>query len=65
MLDGSLHAMRHLTGMLMIDGANPPLAFGEIVTTGTLIRAMPLSRQECWSAMLSGIALESAGIVFP
>ncbi|MGO9460809.1 MAG: 2-keto-4-pentenoate hydratase [Rhodomicrobium sp.] len=63
-LDGPLHALRHLAGMLQTDGSNAPLGAGEIVTTGTLTRAMPVSRGERWSAVLSGIALEGIGIDF-
>ena len=45
-------------------GRTCPLGAGEIVTTGTLTRAMPVSRGERWSAVLSGIALEGIGIDF-
>jgi 2-keto-4-pentenoate hydratase len=34
-LDGPASALRHLVGLLAHDPANPPLAAGEIVTTGT------------------------------
>jgi 2-oxo-3-hexenedioate decarboxylase len=39
---------------------NPPLAAGEIVTTGTLTRAMPVKSGETWSTSLKRIRL--AGI---
>ncbi len=41
-LDGPLHALRHLVDLLARDRLNPPLAAGEIVTTGTLTRALPV-----------------------
>ena len=41
-LDGPLFALRHLVEVLAEDGNNPPLAAGEIVTTGTLTRALPI-----------------------
>ena len=59
-LDGPLAALRHLTGVLARDPVSPPLAAGEIVTTGTLTRAMPVKPGEAWSTRLYGVAL--AGI---
>ena len=59
-LDGPLSAVRHLVDLLASDPVNPPLAGGEIVTTGTLTRAMPVKAGETWSTRLDGIAL--AGI---
>ena len=41
-LDGPLFALRHLVATLADDPHNPPLAAGEIVTTGTLTRAFPV-----------------------
>jgi 2-keto-4-pentenoate hydratase len=41
-LAGPLAALRHLVGLLSHDRIHPPLAAGEIVTTGTLTRAMPI-----------------------
>jgi 2-oxo-3-hexenedioate decarboxylase len=61
-LDGPLHALRHLVEMLASDPCNPPLAAGEIVTTGTLTRALPIKPGEVWSTELSGIALEGIAI---
>jgi 2-keto-4-pentenoate hydratase len=56
-LDGPLPALRHLIGILARDPANPPLAAGEIVTTGTLTRAMPVKPGETWSTRLYGVPL--------
>jgi 2-oxo-3-hexenedioate decarboxylase len=63
-LDGPVSALRHLVGLLARDGFNPPLAAGEIVTTGTLTRAMPVKRSETWSTALRGIALEGIRVRF-
>lgn len=63
-LDGPLSALRHLVGLLAEDKVNPPLAAGEIVTTGTLTRAFPVAAGETWETRLSGIALEGARIRF-
>jgi 2-oxo-3-hexenedioate decarboxylase len=57
-LDGPLSALRHLVKLLACDGGNPPLAHGEIVTTGTLTRAMPVAPGQIWSTALHGIPLE-------
>src|SRR5215212_2217615 len=42
-LGGPLSALRHLVEVLANDPVNPPLAAGEIVTTGTLTRAFPVA----------------------
>jgi 2-keto-4-pentenoate hydratase len=59
-LDGPLAALRHLIGVLARDPVNPPLEAGEIVTTGTLTRAMPVKPGEIWSTCLYGVPV--AGI---
>src|SRR5262249_9672226 len=41
-LGGPVSALRHLIGLLASDETNPPLAAGEIVTTGTLTHAFPV-----------------------
>ena len=48
-LDGPVPALRHLVDLLARDRSNPPLAAGEIVTTGTLTRALPVSPGETWT----------------
>ena len=63
-LDGPLFALRHLVEVLARDQTNPPLAAGEIVTTGTLTRALPIRPGEAWSTRLTGIALEGASVRF-
>jgi 2-oxo-3-hexenedioate decarboxylase len=57
-LGGPLTALRHLVELLAADPINPPLAAGEIVTTGTLTMARPVAPGETWTTELSGIALE-------
>jgi 2-oxo-3-hexenedioate decarboxylase len=63
-LDGPLFALRHLAATLAQDSDNPPLAAGEIVTTGTLTRAFPVAAGEEWATELRGIPLERARIRF-
>jgi 2-oxo-3-hexenedioate decarboxylase len=61
-LDGPLFALRAET--LAQDPESPPIAAGEIVTTGTLTRAFPVEAGEEWSTKLTGIPLEDARIRF-
>jgi 2-oxo-3-hexenedioate decarboxylase len=63
-LDGPASALRHLVGLLARDHINPPLAAGEIVTTGTLTGAMPVKTRETWSTALDGIALDGIELRF-
>jgi 2-keto-4-pentenoate hydratase len=63
-LDGPLSALRHLAGLLASDPVNPPLAAGEIVSTGTLTKAMPVAPGEVWSAAPSGIRLDPIRLRF-
>jgi 2-oxo-3-hexenedioate decarboxylase len=63
-MDGPLTAIRHLLALLAEDPINPPLAAGEIVTTGTLTKAMPVKPGEAWSTRPHDIELEPAAISF-
>ena len=63
-LGGPLSALRHLVEVLASDPVNPPLAAGEIVTTGTLTRAFPVAVGETWATELTGIALDGIAIRF-
>jgi 2-oxo-3-hexenedioate decarboxylase len=63
-LEGPLFALRHLAETLARDPLSPPLAAGEIVTTGTLTRAFPVAAGEEWTTQLTGVPLEGARIRF-
>jgi 2-oxo-3-hexenedioate decarboxylase len=63
-LDGPVFALRHLVELLAADPVNPPLAAGEIVTTGTLTRAFPVAAGETWTTELTGVPLEGARLRF-
>jgi 2-oxo-3-hexenedioate decarboxylase len=63
-LDGPLSAVRHLVELLTRDPDNPPLAAGEIVSTGTLTRALPVKAGETWTTKLKGISLEGVSLRF-
>jgi len=57
-LDSPLLALHHLVGLLANDPVNPQLKRGEVVSTGTLTRALPVAPGEVWRTALSGIALD-------
>jgi 2-oxo-3-hexenedioate decarboxylase len=63
-LDSPLNALRHLLGLLEADPDNPRLAAGEIVTTGTLTRTLPVAAGETWTTVLHGIALPGLAVRF-
>ena len=63
-LDGPLLALRHLCGLLAADSFNPPLAAGEMVTTGTVTRAFPIAAGERWSTRVIGLPLEGIAVTF-
>ena len=63
-LDGPVSALRYLAQVLARDEVNPPLAAGEIVTTGTLTRAMPVKPGETWTTTLRGIPLDGIAVRF-
>jgi 2-oxo-3-hexenedioate decarboxylase len=63
-LGGPVSALRHLIDVLANDPANPPLAAGEIVTTGTLTRAFPVAPGEHWATALHGVDLPGIDIRF-
>ena len=63
-MEGPLSTLRYVMDLLVKDFANPPLAPGEIVTTGTLTKALPVKPGEMWSTELSGVALDGISIRF-
>lgn len=63
-IDGPLHALLHLVELLEHDRHNPPLAAGEIITTGTLTRAFPGSTGQRWSTILHGVPLDGISVTF-
>ncbi len=63
-LGSPLKALKALVKMLAQDKNNPPLAPGEIVTTGVLTRAFPVKAGQVWSTRLEGISLEGVAVLF-
>ena len=63
-LESPLSALRHLIVLLAEDRWNPPLAANEIITTGTLTRAFPITPGELWSTEISGLPVEWISVAF-
>lgn len=63
-LDSPLLAFAHLAEVLTRLPQFPPVAAGEVVTTGTLTRALPVAPGESWSAALTGLPLPALAITF-
>jgi 2-oxo-3-hexenedioate decarboxylase len=63
-LEGPLSTIRYVMDLLARDPDNPPLAAGEIVSTGTLTRALPVRPGETWTTRLIGIPLEGVTLTF-
>jgi len=63
-LGGPLSALRHLVDLLADDEHNPPLAVGEVVTTGTLTDAFPVAPGEIWRTELHGLPLDGIEVRF-
>jgi 2-oxo-3-hexenedioate decarboxylase len=53
-LGGPVSALRHLIDLLARDQINPPLAAGEIATTGTPTGAFAVSVGVTWATELKG-----------
>jgi 2-keto-4-pentenoate hydratase len=63
-LGSPLLALHHLVQLLADDPHNPPVAAGEIISTGTLTLAMAVGAGEKWTAKAAGIPLEDISLRF-
>ncbi len=63
-LDGPLSALRHFVALLAGDPESPPLAAGEIVTTGTVTRAFDVAPGEKWQTLVEGLPLPGLRLSF-
>jgi 2-oxo-3-hexenedioate decarboxylase len=63
-LGSPLNALAHLVDLLAKDSHNPPPRAGEIISTGTLTLAMPITAGQTWTTKASGIPLEDISICF-
>ncbi|HEV2559230.1 MAG TPA: hydratase [Microvirga sp.] len=61
---GPLAALHHLVEVLAADPDSPPLSPGEIVTTGTLTKALPVARGQTWSTTLQGTSMAGIAVRF-
>ena len=64
MLGSPLSAAAHLIAVLAKQPQAKALQAGELVTTGTLTRALPIRAGETWSTVLDGIALPGISVAF-
>ena len=63
-LGGPLKALRFLVEELARYPNSEPLGAGEIITTGTLTEAMPVSVGQSWSTHLAGIDMRGMSLTF-
>ncbi len=63
-LDSPLNALAFLVEVLAKQPEAPPLAAGEIITTGTFTDAHPVKPGETWSTAFSGLPLHGLTIAF-
>jgi 2-keto-4-pentenoate hydratase len=63
-LDTPLLAFAHLAEGLAAQSRFAPVQAGEIVTTGTLTAALPVSPGQTWTTVLDGIDLPGVSITF-
>ncbi len=54
---GPLVALGHLAGLVAATHGAVPLAAGDLITTGTLTRALPVAAGETWHASFEGLPL--------
>ncbi len=63
-LGSPLRALSHLIAVLAGQPGAPALEAGELVTTGTITKALPIHAGEVWSASVEGIGLEGVSVAF-
>jgi 2-oxo-3-hexenedioate decarboxylase len=63
-LDSPALALGHLAGLLAGQPESPPLAAGEIVTTGTITDAWPVAAGEIWSSDYGALGLSGLTLRF-
>jgi 2-oxo-3-hexenedioate decarboxylase len=63
-LGSPLAALGYFVDVLRRQPGAPPLAPGELVTTGTLTDAHPVAPGETWSTEIRGLALDGAAVRF-
>ena len=63
-LDNPALAVTHLANVLATQPRSPPLARGEVITTGTVTDAWPVARGETWSSDYGALAVGGLRLTF-
>lgn len=63
-LDGSVHALKHMVDNLAGEPSSRSVSAGEVVTTGTITRAFPIAPGQRWSTGLAGYDLPGMDVTF-
>ncbi|MDB5797209.1 MAG: mhpD [Paucimonas sp.] len=63
-LDSPVHALWHLHQLLQTQPQFPPLAAGEIISTGTWTDAYPVEPGQTWTSAFSGVLLPGLTLSF-
>lgn len=63
-LDSPVNALAYLRDVLAADPAMPPLAAGEIVTTGTITDAWPVAAGQTWTSDYGALGLRGTTLRF-
>jgi len=63
-LGSPAQALAHLVRVLATQPRSPPLAAGEIVTTGTLTDAWPVKAGETWTSDYGALGLSGLTLTF-
>jgi 2-oxo-3-hexenedioate decarboxylase len=63
-LDSPVNALAHLRDLLATQPQFPPLAAGEVVTTGTITDAWPVSAGETWTSDYGDLGLAGITLTF-
>jgi 2-oxo-3-hexenedioate decarboxylase len=63
-LDSPLLALQHLVDLLATQPESPPLAAGEVITTGTITDAHAVTAGETWSTQVVGLPLPGLTLTF-
>jgi 2-keto-4-pentenoate hydratase len=63
-LDGPVHALAHLVAALAEDPDEEPVRAGDIISTGTITRALPIAPGERWQTVVGGYDLPGMDVTF-
>jgi 2-oxo-3-hexenedioate decarboxylase len=63
-LDGPVQALAHLVAALVEDADEPPVRAGDIISTGTITRALPIAPGERWQTIVGNYDLPGMDVAF-